>query len=94
MFGALNHRAGKRGWELWPHRPFWSELAALVQDGVHFSRAAVLIAVLGERPRAQGDRTYSSQSVLPLSLSPSSVSLSLFVSMRFCACQIMYNNEI
>ena len=41
LFGGLNHRAGKRGRELLPHRSFWSELLALVQDGVRFSRTKV-----------------------------------------------------
>ncbi len=39
VFGALNWRKGMRGKAALPHRGFWSEILALVQDGVAFSKA-------------------------------------------------------
>ena len=38
VFGGINHRNGKRGQDLLPHREFWAGLAALVRDGVQYSR--------------------------------------------------------
>ena len=54
VFGTLNWRKGIRGRQALPHHRFWSEVSALVQDGVAFSRARLRGESFSGRRQGQG----------------------------------------